>query len=135
MIKLLNKMILNCLLCLLFLFPLVGCGQKPESPGQEEEASSVELTLPQVPKLSVSYKPTSKDIQIALRNAGFYHGNIDGDIGPQTKEAIREFQMENNLIVDGKVGPKTWVALSEYLHQNKEEKLLDRNSLPSQEDD
>jgi murein L,D-transpeptidase YcbB/YkuD len=108
-----------CALLILFFF--AGCSQKPERPEQEPESSSVELTLPQIPKLSGPYKPTNKDIQIALQNAGFYQGEIDGVIGPKTRRAIREFQAENNLAVDGKVGPKTWTILSKYLIQSKEE--------------
>ncbi|HTZ11516.1 MAG TPA: peptidoglycan-binding domain-containing protein, partial [Candidatus Margulisiibacteriota bacterium] len=55
------------------------------------------------------YKPTGKDIQSALKNAGFYAGEVDGKIGPKTKAAIEAFQKANNLKPDGKVGPKTWV--------------------------
>ena len=98
---------------LLILSLFIGCSRKDQS--LNSESSSVELTLPQIPKLSGPYKPTNKDIQIALSNAGFYKGKIDGDIGLATKRAIRAFQAKNNLVVDGKVGPKTWAVLSRYL--------------------
>jgi len=62
------------------------------------------------------YKPTATDIQVALKNAGFYTGAIDGKIGPVSKKAIVEFQKSNSLVADGKVGPKTWVILSRYLN-------------------
>jgi len=61
-------------------------------------------------------KPTIDQIQAALKNAGFYTGNLDGKKGPLTKKAIEEFQKNNSLEVDGKVGPKTWGALSKYLN-------------------
>ena len=61
------------------------------------------------------YKPTGIEIQTALKQAGFYTGNIDNKIGPKTKQAIEDFQKANGLKVDGKVGPKTWEALSKYL--------------------
>ena len=35
--------------------------------------------------------PTAKEIQTALKNSGVYKGQIDGQIGPQTKEAIKKF--------------------------------------------
>jgi len=60
-------------------------------------------------------KPTAKRIQIALKNAGYYMGNVDGKIGPQTKQAVREFQRTHGLSVDGKVGPKTWAQLAQYV--------------------
>jgi peptidoglycan hydrolase-like protein with peptidoglycan-binding domain len=61
------------------------------------------------------YKPTGIEIQTALKNAGFYSGNIDGKIGPKSKKAIENFQKANGLKVDGKVGPKTWEAMSKHL--------------------
>ena len=57
----------------------------------------------------------NKDIQIALKAANFYTGNIDGKIGPKTKRAIVEFQKAKGLKADGKVGPKTWMELENYL--------------------
>lgn len=57
----------------------------------------------------------NKDIQAALKAAGFYAGSIDGKIGPKTKKAIIEFQKAKGLKADGKVGPKTWAVLEKYL--------------------
>jgi murein L,D-transpeptidase YcbB/YkuD len=62
------------------------------------------------------FKPLAKEIQAALKNAGFYNGAIDGKIGPGSKRAIEEFQKANGLTADGKVGPKTWSALSQHLN-------------------
>lgn len=59
----------------------------------------------------------NKDIQTALKAAGFYTGNVDGKMGPKTKRAIVEFQKARGLKADGKVGPKTWVELEKYLKQ------------------
>lgn len=61
--------------------------------------------------------PSPEQIQTALKSAGFYQGSIDGNIGPKTKQAIKDFQFKNNLIVDGKVGSKTWKKLSSYAGQ------------------
>ena len=58
---------------------------------------------------------THKDIQLALKNAGFYNGTIDGKIGRNTKKAIKELQKANGLKADGKVGPKTKSLLLQYL--------------------
>ena len=62
------------------------------------------------------YKPTGIEIQTALKNAGFYSGNIDGKLGPKSKKAIEDFQSANGLKADGKVGAKTWEALSKHLN-------------------
>lgn len=60
-------------------------------------------------------KPDAKQIQAALKNAGFYDGAIDGKIGDKTRSAIKEFQKANGLVADGVVGDKTWAKLGKYL--------------------
>jgi murein L,D-transpeptidase YcbB/YkuD len=57
----------------------------------------------------------SRNIQKALKNAGFYSGEIDGKIGKMTRKAVREFQASEGLKVDGIVGKKTWARLQSYL--------------------
>lgn len=59
--------------------------------------------------------PTVKEIQTALKNAGFYEDNIDGRMGIKTAEAIRKFQESRELYVDGTVGSRTWNKLKDYL--------------------
>lgn len=70
-------------------------------------------------KTSGSGDPTgalsSVEIQTALRNAGFYSGNVDGKIGPNTEKAIKDFQKANNLEADGVIGAKTRSLLMKYL--------------------
>ena len=60
-------------------------------------------------------KPTNLQIQTALKNAGYYQGAIDGKLGKNSRQAIKDFQKANNLRVDGKVGKVTWAALKAYL--------------------
>ena len=67
----------------------------------------------------MNYRLKSKDrirqIQKALKNAGFYKGEADGKMGPQTKKAIKVFQRSKKLNPDGIVGSKTWEELKKYL--------------------
>ena len=65
----------------------------------------------------VKCRRTVKQIQVALKNAGYNPGSIDGKMGKQTKNAIRTFQRANGLAVDGRVGKQTWSLLSKYLYQ------------------
>ncbi len=88
-------------------------------PPSNPDASVAVTSAPQ-PKLEPlppqgPYKPSPRDIQTALKNAGFYTGEVDGKVGPMTKKAIEDFQKAKGLKVDGKVGPKTWEVLSAYL--------------------
>jgi len=89
---------------------------------KNQETSTAALTVdttfdPKLEQLPPAgpYKPSVKEIQTALKNAGFYNSQIDGALGPMTKKSIEEFQKANGLTADGKVGLKTWNALSKYL--------------------
>jgi murein L,D-transpeptidase YcbB/YkuD len=63
----------------------------------------------------VKHVKTPKNIQTALKNAGFYKGPVDGKIRKKTKKAVKEFQRANGLTADGVVGKKTWAELKKYL--------------------
>ena len=58
---------------------------------------------------------TARDIQRALKNAGYYDGPVDGKLGPKSRKAIKEFQSDKGLKVDGIAGTKTKTALAAYL--------------------
>ncbi|MDD4953349.1 MAG: peptidoglycan-binding domain-containing protein [Candidatus Omnitrophica bacterium] len=62
-------------------------------------------------------RPKVKEIQMALNNAGYNPGHIDGKMGKQTRDAIKSFQSANGLQADGKVGKRTWILLKEYLYK------------------
>jgi len=75
---------------------------------------------------------SDKDIQQALKNAGFYQGEIDGKFGPKTKKAIEDFQAKNNLKADGKVGPLTWGKLGVYLNADASKLQADAPEVPQE---
>jgi hypothetical protein len=52
-----------------------------------------------------------------LKNLGYYEGKVDGIMGRQTREAIRNFQKDQSLKADGVLGPKTNRALAEADHR------------------
>jgi peptidoglycan hydrolase-like protein with peptidoglycan-binding domain len=52
-----------------------------------------------------------KRLQRALRRTSDIGLAVDGDFGPATEAAVKEFQGGNGLTVDGIVGPATWNAL------------------------
>jgi len=137
----------------LFLLSFLGCATLPEGSKDAEiyrlraRIQVLEDELSQKQKENLSLKeeiaqlkqlleertvfkmPSGKEIQTALKNAGFYTGEIDGQIGPKTKEAIIKFQEANKLTADGVVGSKTWELLRKYL---KKENPQEKESSPSQ---
>lgn len=64
----------------------------------------------------VKSRPNVRQIQIALKNAGYDPGRIDGKMGKKTREAIKAFQKAKGLAVDGKMGNLTWNLLRDYLY-------------------
>ncbi len=50
-------------------------------------------------------------VQEALARRGYYKGQADGVIGPQTRSAIREFQRATGLAVTGRITPELLQAL------------------------
>ena len=49
----------------------------------------------------------NKKAQEALRDKGYYSGQIDGIIGPQTRAGIRQYQKSENLPITGKLDNET----------------------------
>jgi peptidoglycan hydrolase-like protein with peptidoglycan-binding domain len=100
----------------------------PFVPPLEQAPDAEKLSEAQSQEKAIS----EKDIQQALKNAGFYQGEIDGKIGPKTKKAIEDFQAKNNLKADGKVGPLTWGKLSVYLNTDAPKLQSDTPEVPQE---
>ena len=126
-----------CLLCMVYLYaastpPAMAMSKHPREKRRGKSSGfvtpEIEIinrpeivfpteVLPAVGKDStaIAKKIRTKDIQNALKKAGFDPGSIDGKIGSQTKKAIRGFQKANLLNIDGIVGNKTWKILKPFL--------------------
>jgi peptidoglycan hydrolase-like protein with peptidoglycan-binding domain len=59
---------------------------------------------------------SNQEIQIALKNAGYYEGAIDGILGSRSRDAIRRFQQDNSLKDDSIAGPNTRAKLIKYIN-------------------
>ena len=99
-------------------------------PVQTTENVTIEVvtTAPPTPtptKAPVTPTPTPKSLQRGftgseavrtvqrrLKELGYYKGSADGDFGPATEEAVKEFQRANGLTADGKVGEKTLARMN-----------------------
>ena len=95
---------------------------------QAEQAKNLGLqkqlsgpTIPEEPYKGSTYRTAggfevpAKDIQKALKGAGYYSGTADGKIGPDSREALRNFQRDNGLTPDGVCGRQTWDKLKTHL--------------------
>lgn len=85
----------------------------PPITAEMKERKPQELAVQLAPDVTAK----NKQIQAALKNAGYDPGAIDGKLGPRSKKAIKDFQAVNGLKADGKVGAKTWAKLSAYVLQ------------------
>ena len=62
----------------------------------------------------VQQQPTAeryKEIQQALADKGYFMGPVDGTWGPESVEALKRFQKDQNLEIDGKIGALSLMAL------------------------
>ena len=57
----------------------------------------------------------ARTVQAALKEAGFYKGNVDGKVGRQTVAAITAFQRSQGIKADGIVGRTTWQHLQAFV--------------------
>lgn len=88
--------------------------EKPKDTKSKEEI--LKIMGPQDKIKTELPKDKTKQVQLALKNAGFDPGPIDGKIGEKTRRAIRRFQKSKGLKVDGVVGKRTWEELNKYLN-------------------
>ena len=83
--------------------------------GGQETAASSGRSSGKTYRTPSGFELPSNNIQAALKNAGYYQGNVDGKIGKATKDALKSFQKDNGLEADGVCGRRTWDKLKPYL--------------------
>ena len=60
-----------------------------------------------VSQFNVNSKSDVQEVQEALADKGLNPGPIDGRLGPQTTDAIKSFQRQNNLAITGRLDSPT----------------------------
>jgi len=61
---------------------------------------------------SVSADQTVQSVQQALKDQGFYYGNVTGEKSAETTAAIRRYQIRDGLQVTGEMDPQTLHSLN-----------------------
>jgi hypothetical protein len=79
-------------------------------PGYRENRYDEKLAAAYAKHNLGAIQPTTAEIQSALNRFGASL-DVDGETGPATRNAIREFQSQHGLVTDGVAGPKTLAAL------------------------
>ncbi|SFV35950.1 Putative peptidoglycan binding domain-containing protein [Devosia crocina] len=79
--------------------PVAEAAPQVQIAGQATQSSQPRALRPATDKTLVS------DIQRGLASLGFFHGAIDGNPGPETSRAIREFENFNRYRITGQVQP------------------------------
>ncbi|MBI4377383.1 MAG: peptidoglycan-binding protein [Elusimicrobia bacterium] len=86
----------------IFLFVLLTCGCGASVDQQQEEAL--------IGSYNQDYSKVSK-AQLILMYSGFRVGDVDGVVGPDTRDALREFQKSRGFSSTGYIGNTTWAEL------------------------
>jgi len=85
----------------------ISKSKAPKYKGQKYKA-------PKSRRRSYQQAPTPeryKDIQQALVSKGYFHGEPSGEWGPDSADALKRFQAEQNLTPDGKLTSLSLIAL------------------------
>ncbi len=102
------------------LFPTIGEVRRemsltptplPPVPGSVRAAGYVEQDTPEPALGTGSRGDKVTRLQERLKALGYYDGEIDGQFGQGTQEAVIAFQMKNGLDADGYAGEKTQALL------------------------
>ncbi len=99
----------------LLLFGIVyGYSQLHQSNDVKMKQETPKHAIPVFSNQVIDYGAFGKDVyelQGRLSFLGFYHGKLDSQFGPKTKESLKWFQSEFGMKVDGLAGPKTKLKL------------------------
>ena len=71
-----------------------------------QQSQSAHSSAPSAPPSGTLARAQSK-----LAGLGYYKGSIDGSYGPQTAQAVQQFQADNSLPVSGRLDLKTLASL------------------------
>jgi hypothetical protein len=114
-----RRILMICVLTALVTFPLMAGAQQSGTTGptydeervrgrlMPKDAHPYQSSFEAAPYEGSSQEVMVRDAQVALRDAGYEPGNIDGKMGPRTRAAIRQFQTSRGLPQTGTLDETT----------------------------
>lgn len=78
--------------------------------GQSETTNAAQQSMQATAPEHLS-QAQMKQVQQKLKDEGLYKGEIDGQMGPNTKQALEQFQKKNGLQETGRLDQQTLAAL------------------------
>lgn len=94
--------------------PVAEPEAEPVLETRAEAAGEVAVVPPQPPPRPAWQRDDVLWIQQRLQDLGYYDGAIDGAPGPATRQAIRDYQKDQDVTADGQPSP----ALREFMWRN-----------------
>ena len=76
-----------------------------------------------------------KEIQQALAQKGYFKGEISGQWGPDSVDALRRFQADQKLEADGKLGSLSLIALGLGPKRITAQARTDQQTVPANQPD
>ena len=83
----------------------------PPVPDTVREKGAAEMVTPEPALHNGSQGEKVWQLQERLKELGYYTGEVDGQFGPGTREAVIAFQKKNGLDADGLAGEETQKVL------------------------
>lgn len=86
-------------------------GQSATEPSSQANAAGMSST-PESGTTAMQATPSEiRQAQEKLQDEGLYHGKVDGQMGPETQQALRQYQEKNNLQATAKLDQETMNSL------------------------
>src|ERR1051326_6379 len=86
--------------------------KKSVAPAKKGKSSKAAKSIKARPVRQTQPTPDRyKEIQQALSDRGYFSGPVDGTWGPDSMEALKRFQRDQNIGDDGKLGSLSLIAL------------------------
>ncbi len=106
----------GCIVLTTYMIPTIGEVRRemsltptplPPVPDTVRSQGAAEMVTPEPALHNGSQGEKVWQLQERLKELGYYTGEVDGQFGPGTKEAVIAFQKKNGLDADGLAGEET----------------------------